>query len=243
MKRKRRSRFRKIKRIWGEQPWVQRGRDKFKNFDEAVLLTAAGLVFGLVLGGIVGYDHARTPAPAVKQGGGFFSKITRSFSPVVAIPGRQPGGEFVFADFETVSNFSIWKADSALLQPADEHAAEGEHSGHLQFYGNTRLTGVHIEAFFNSRYAMSDWSDYSAFRVVVYNPQPERERNILQIKDRNRKVFKTGLWIEGGATEDFRIEMKDIAEEINIRNIGGFSFFLWENKIDRDFYIDHVRLE
>ena len=237
--------FRRLKRKWRKKEFVMRGRARLKNFDETFFIMLTALICGLLVGGVYAYSkktdparHAHAPASLTHT----MAAVKRLFSPIVSVPGLQSNGDFVFADFESSSNFSIWHADSANLQPSAENALNSDHSGQLQFHSDVRLSGIRIAEYFKSRYAEHDWSQYKALSLYAHNPENEIINFVIQVKDGGGKRYSHKAELAPSQSLVIEMPINEIDREIEIRDIEQISIFIWNNTHECELYIDDLKL-
>lgn len=222
-------------------PKYRKYAGKLKNFEEAVFVCLVAFSVGLFAGILAGHSWSVKPGGAADLGGGpgLFQKM---FGQVMSVPGAQPDGSFVFSGFETVSDFKAWTLDAADMEMSPAHPSEGEHSAKVHLYGRTTLAGIRMEEYFDSRYALTDWSGFRAFRAFLYNSEDKPVKIIFQLKDAKGKRFKQELLIAPDQGVDFEIPLAEAAKEINLKKIRQVNFFIWKGSNDHEFYFDNVRV-
>lgn len=214
--------------------------EKFKNFDEAVFICFVAFLCGVFLGVLAG-QPAEEPVHAPKQSHGP-GLLQRMFAPVMSVPGMQADGSFVFADFESASDFKAWTVESAHMEISPAHADEGTHCAKVRLFGNTGLAGIVMDKYFESRYAFSDWAGFRAIRFHFFNPESREIRLIFQVKDSRGQRFKRDVVIPPGEGEDFEIPLDEIGREIDLRKIRQMNFFDWKSQAQHEIYFDDLRL-
>ncbi len=236
---------RRYRQIVGNIPWLNRQRRRYRHFDRFFALALISFACGFLMGIAATLETQHDPVKALgvkEKRPGIGDWFRSTFAPIVTVPGHQLDGSFVFADFESVGDFSLWKTEAAYLQVAQENFSEGSHSVKISYHNNTRLSSVTMESYFNSRYALSDWSGYRALAFYLFNPQDTRERIIIQIKDRRGKRFKEDLVMDPERGTNFVLDLDRIRKEIDIHRIEHINFFVWDSKEEKEFFLDHLRL-
>lgn len=241
--------MRKFKRLFRSVirriPPIHRLHRRYENFDRvfgaALLCFFCGFWIGVAAMLETHHDPLKD-LDIAKQKTAVTDWFRRTFAPVVAVPGQQTDGSFVFSDFEAVTDFSQWKTEAAYLEVSNENASQGKHSMRILYHNNARLSSVRMESYFNSRYAHSDWSGYKALSFYLYNPQESRERIILQIKDRRGKRYKEDLVMDPERGTQFKIDLDGVRKEIDIYRIEHINFFVWEAQKEKEFFMDDLRL-
>ncbi len=233
-------------RRWIRQiPWLHRQHRRFVNFDRVAGLSLLCFLCGFWVGVAAMLETHHDPfkdLDIVRNRPGISEWARRTFASVVAVPGHQLDGSFVFSDFESIADFSQWKTEASYLEVSKEYPSEGSHSMKISFHNKTRLSSVRMENYFNSRYAQSDWSGYKALAFYLYNPSESRERIILQIKDRRGKRYKEALVMDPERGTRFLIDLTGVRKEIDIHRIEHINFFVWDAPEEKDFYLDDLRL-
>ncbi len=226
-------------------PWLNHQRRRYRHFERFLALALISFACGFFMGAAATLETHHDPVKALglkETRPGFMDWFRSTFAPVVTVPGHQLDGSFVFADFESVGDFSLWKTEAAYLEVAQENFSQGSHSVKISYHNNTRLSAVTMESYFNSRYALSDWSGYRALAFYLYNPQETRERIIIQIKDRRGKRYKEDLVMDPDRGTNFVLDLDRIRKEIDIHRIEHINLFVWDSKEEKEFFLDHLRL-
>jgi|GEM_PF-1550656 len=229
--------LRPIRTHSGYRKWT----GKFKNFEEAVFVSLVAFCIGLFMGVLSGHTWSLEPQGYKSQasGPGLFQKM---FGPVMSVPGIQPDGSYILSGFDAVSDFKAWSLDAADMEMSPAHPSEGKHAAKIHFYGRTTLAGIRMEEYFDSRYALTNWSGFRAVRFYIYNPENAPIRLIFQLKDAKGKRAKHDLVIPPEQGMDFEVLLSDMQKDINLRKIRQINLFSWKGSDDHEFYLDNVRL-
>lgn len=228
-----------LRQIVRKVPILRSLRRRYSNYKGIALCGLAGGLLGLVIGvhiaqvtsgrGTTLLGHVRTA-------------LNRSFAPNIAVAGHQKDGSFVLCNFEAVNDFKLWTVGGAMMDVSSEHASEGGFSGRVTFYGGAKLSSVAIEDFFESRYALEDWTPYGALAFSVFNPEDKPLRLILQVKDHYGTPFKEDVMVPPGMTQRVVVPFSRMGQVIKLRRVASVTFFVWEEPSSRQVYLDDVRL-
>lgn len=145
-------------------------------------------------------------------------------------------------DFEQGSDLNIWKAANAKIELTTEHAVSGRHAAKIVIKPASGASGVKIEDYFEKHKDLADWSRYEVLAFDMFNPNSEKERVILQIKDKNEERAKINLSLEPNVNNHIEIDIAQLRRSIKPDNISQFNLFIWDNKTEKTFYLDNLRL-
>lgn len=201
------------------------------NLKMFVICLIAGIGIGMLLGKNEGNPFEK-----------FFSVGRLIFAKTIHVPGKQPDGAFVFADFEQSEDLKAWAVGGAEIELSPRFAAKGKQSARLHYRGGGQISTVYISDYFESRKGLDDWTAYEFLSYYFYNPRKETERLILQVKDKRGNRYKENIHIPGGQGKVFTTKVERIAGSINVRDIDSLQFFRWEPRQDRELYLDDVKL-
>ncbi|HTL48444.1 MAG TPA: hypothetical protein VL688_10350 [Verrucomicrobiae bacterium] len=226
-------------------PVLRRLRRKYSNYKMILVLGLACLLAGSWLGVWVGGNaasQAAGPAPSGSLSDRTRMWMRRSFAPTIPVAGHQKDGTFVLANFETVNDFKLWTVGGAMIETSTDHPSEGDYGARVTFYGKEKLSGVSIEEYFTSRFGLSDWTPYAAFRFYAYNPNSDTLRMIVQVKDRWGTPYKQEVTLGPGEGRYIEMPTLQMAAVIKLQNIEQLTFFVWEAAGERKVYLDHLYL-
>lgn len=164
------------------------------------------------------------------------------FGPKFDVVGEQKDGSFVLVNFEQPSDLKLWTLQNSKLVPSTNHETEGTQAGMITMLGDVESSAIHIEDYFESRGAVSNWHDYGFLAFDLYNPQASKQRLILQIKDTKDGKFKMNLIVPAKSERAFKIPMAKIDGPVDLANISQFTIFKWKPKVEMNFFMDNLRL-
>ena len=164
------------------------------------------------------------------------------FAPTMKVAGEQEDGQFIFSNFESTDDLKVWSLQSARLEISPNHQAEGVNSGKITFFGDVEASAITIEDYFESRKGLDDWSDYDSLAFEIYNPLSEKQRLIIQVKDEEGNRFKSNLFVSAKTLQPFQFSMKKMDRMLDLKRIRQISIFIWEPRIDLEFFVDNLRL-
>ncbi len=234
--------LKRLMRTWFDQAW--RWLHEGKTTGVSLRMVGAAAIGCVLIGVLFGSFLTRGgETDKVKQGSsGGFSILRYLFGSDIPVAGAQADGSFVFANFEKDSDLKGWTMKSAKLEITSSHKSEGEKAGQITFLGDVQESAIMLEDYFESRKALTNWSKYESLEIDIFNPQADTERLILQVKDHADNRFKMDLQCPGGRIYHFKIPLRKMDGQIDLKNIGQVTLFRWEPKIDSMFYVDNIRL-
>jgi len=241
-KKRKRSLAGKLKRKWEALDFVVYWRSRLKNFDETFIFIVGGLICGILVGGMYGYSVKITPRHKRVSLLQNALSVKRSFAPTISVPGVQANNDYVFADFESAANFSIFETTGAHLEPDQLNGRKSEHAGRIQFFKGSRMSGIRMSEYFESKYAEHNWAGYRYLRLYAHNPGQKPLRFIIQFKDAWQKRYNERIELDGFQKKDLSLPLDKAAKEIDLRNIRQINIFIWDNEEEREIFIDDLRL-
>jgi len=154
----------------------------------------------------------------------------------------KPKEALVLCDFEDSSDLKKWKLDSSKIELNSEHATSGKQSVKIYLQPSGGASGLKIEDFFEKNKTMTNWAGYEVLSFDIFNPNNNPERMILQLKDKKNKRMKLNMRLNPNANNHIEINISELQGKLNSSEIIQFNLFLWENKQNKVFYLDNIRL-
>lgn len=196
-----------------------------KNYKPGFGLTVlVGIVF-LFLGIIIGRKADRD----------LFSRT----NPVVR-EAMEPAG--FISDFETEKDLAKWETRQSQLERSTDHATHGQYSGKMIFQSETKVSNVLLESFLQQNQKFGDWSESGQVRFELYNPDDKIVKLSMKLKDEQKKDWGRSFFIGPRETMEVEIDLKEVAEVLDISKIRQFNFFRWKPDQEVVVYIDNIRL-
>ncbi|MDD5512802.1 MAG: hypothetical protein PHD09_03455 [Candidatus Omnitrophica bacterium] len=201
-----------------------------------LIIFIAGVIFTMLLGATAMKLHL------FSRGLEFYGKVRTKIEDTRFNRVPKETKELMLVDFEDPAEVKFFQLDNASMELSKKNASSGASSAKVIFHPGKQVSSIKLEDYFDRPGAIKNWAGYEGIAFTVFNPQPGRERIILQIKDKKGNKIKHDLFIEGNSTEEFEVEVARIRHSLNIYNIGNFTLFLWEPSKDKEFYLDNLRL-
>ncbi len=199
-----------------------------------IIFILIGFVLGIVFSAI-GYSVYRKSKPLVKK---VFKKIEERR--IANIPKAKD--ILILSDFEDQKDLEKWDFSNASGEFSNEHAASGKSSLKISFQRSRGASSVRIEDYLEKNKRLSDWSRYEVLSFDIFNPSSHEQRMLLQIKDTKGYKIKRKLHLNAKVNNTIEIDIRDLWDSIKANKIGQFNLFLWNNKGERVFYLDNVKL-
>lgn len=147
------------------------------------------------------------------------------------------------SDFETDGEHAVrWRAVDAFAERSEDHVRHGRSSAKVTFRREESPKFMMDDYLASSR-RRRDWSRYGTLCMDMYNPQPSRERLLLQLKDGRGRLYKEELFLSGESWQSLRVKLADLTAYLDLSRIVQLNLFRWNPSGDATFYIDAVRLE
>ncbi|MBI4430107.1 MAG: glycoside hydrolase family 127 protein [Candidatus Omnitrophica bacterium] len=220
--------------------WLNEGKTTGMSLRAVGVMAIGCVMIGLLLGSFM--KGSGVGKAGGKPASEHFSVLRYLFGKSIPVPGAQADGSFVFANFEKDSDLKGWTMKSAKLEITSSHPSEGRKAGQVSFLGDVEVSSITLEDYFESRRALTNWSSYEFLAFDIFNPQSDSERLILQVKDRDENRFKMNLQCPAAQTYSFKIPLRKMDGQVNLKEITQAAIFRWEPKIETLFYIDNIRL-
>ena len=151
-------------------------------------------------------------------------------------------------DFETPAEIAKWttSAPAVKISWSDEHATGGR--GCVLFQVDAHVEGASrwpsMRALATSgAYPVTDWSDYAAVAVDVWNPQPYAEDIALEFRDdAGRNGWSMHFGVPPRQRHTIRVETASVAGKIRIDGIQAIIFYCTQPAEPQLFFLDSLRL-
>ncbi|MFH1995399.1 MAG: hypothetical protein ABIJ27_00195 [Candidatus Omnitrophota bacterium] len=154
--------------------------------------------------------------------------------------------EKVLSDFEGSKDFWAWDLDGSFVELSSRYASSGKHSAHVTLYskehGGSATPGVGLEDTNIGPRGEKDWSRFKSLRFELWNPQDAPVLLDIKIKDKAGRYAQQKIKMQSGKN-NIRIDLKDIADTVDLTNIVYLKLFTGPQNEDREFYLDNVRLD
>jgi hypothetical protein len=148
----------------------------------------------------------------------------------------------VICDFETPEDLNKWSFSNAKMELTNEYASSGKYAAKIYVRPSSDASGARIDKYFKQNKKITDWSRYEVVSFDLFNPGNTEERVILQIKDMDESRVKINLHLKPNTHNPINIDIAGLWNEIKADKISQFNLCLWDNKAEKVFYLDNLRL-
>lgn len=148
----------------------------------------------------------------------------------------------VICDFESQDELSKWETAKAKLDLSNEQLIAGKYAAKITFESSSGASLVKLEKYLKNNKSLRNWSAYEALSLDIFNPNPQKERIILQIKDKSENRAKINLYVNPHVNNHIEISIDELYGSINPAEVIQFSLLLWDNQAEKVFYLDNISL-
>ena len=196
----------------------------------------------LVIGFLLGIGFCGLSYVAYKKTKPFLVKVKQKLKERRIANYPKEKKSLLLSDFESNSDLNKWETYKADIELVKENTISGKQSAKITYHPESGAATVKIEDYFSTNRKITNWAGYEVIVFDIFNPSPERERIILQIKDSSENRFKKNLYLEPNKINRCVVDVIDLWDDIDPTKIGQFNLFLWNNHSDKAFYLDNLRL-
>lgn len=211
-------------------------------------IRAVPLILGVMLGGgfISGYLTSLALIHSVRtfalSGETTAAALHYFFGKSLPLTGPAPDGSFVLTDLESEENLKAWYPIGVVLERSDRFPSQGKYTAKATFLSREKHSIIVLDDLLKSRMGGRDWRRYKSLAFTLYAPVKEDARISLQITDVWGDQYRETLKFPGGQGVAFDIPIEKIGGVISLSKIDAVAFVLQDEKEDREFYLDDLRL-
>lgn len=218
------------------------GRHRRKKVRRVPLILAGFLVLGFMSGYGAGLAFVHSVQAFALSGEVSIAAIRLFFGKSIPLAGFAPDNSFVFSDFEREDGIKAWYPIGADFRRSDRYPSQGLYTGHATFRAKAKQSTIILDDLLKSRSGGSDWRKFSSLSFTIFSPVKEEVRLSLQITDLWGKQYRETLKFPGGQGVSFDIPVNKIEGVVTASKIDAISFSMQDEKDDREFYFDDIRL-
>ncbi|MDD5596249.1 MAG: hypothetical protein PHY94_08435, partial [Candidatus Omnitrophica bacterium] len=199
-------------------------------------------IFIFFLGAVCGIGFLGVGYVAYKKSAPLILKIKTKLKEryIASIPKAKE--TLTLLDFETPADLTKLYLENTKTELSFEHPTSGKSSAKLVYLPANGISSVGIKKYFEKEKKLSDWSHYDILAFDVFNPGSSRERIILQIKDDQNDSVKIGLNLDPAVNNHVEVDVSRLWDNLDPSKIVQFNLFLWDNRSEKVFYLDNIRL-
>ncbi len=217
----------------------RRRRHKIPNMPVLLLICLAS---GVIAGYATTLAILKTADAVVHAGENSVHLIRFVFGKSIPLVGKISDGSFVFSDFEKPGSEKAWMPIGASFESTDRFPSQGARTGHVYFSSKARQSTLILDDLLKSRKGGSDWTGYKSLFFTVFTPVKEEVRLSMQITDLWGKQYREMMKFSGGRGVSISIPLEKIAGVVTLSKIDTLAFSITDEKEDREFYFDDIRL-